>query len=280
MSGSFRFAKYDVAGEAVDDPSAKSRQIEQDPITGALMAGNVPVLNLQNSGSAQVPAWDLQATVLPRSGTLAALQALTSGGGELCYATDQEAIVQLRGTSPSGTASVYSPMPAGMWDSVNEWLQNPAAVSNLTLRGRDQSTLPGNGVYLFGGDGLGGGPVYLLGGGSDGTNHAGNVEILSGASSVGGVPNGDVRITGNWSFTAQTGGNIYIAPGSGGTLALRRGNNTNVLQIAGNTGALGFFNSAGTTKPTVSGSRGGNAALASLLIALAGLGLLTDSTSA
>ena len=34
------------------------------------------------------------------------------------------------------------------------------------------------------------------------------------------------------------------------------------------------------TKPTVTGSRGGNAALASLLAALAGLGILTDGTTA
>jgi hypothetical protein len=42
----------------------------------------------------------------------------------------------------------------------------------------------------------------------------------------------------------------------------------------------GFFNTAPASKPTVTGSRGGNAALASLLTALAGLGLLTDSTTA
>jgi hypothetical protein len=40
------------------------------------------------------------------------------------------------------------------------------------------------------------------------------------------------------------------------------------------------FNKAGVTKPTVTGSRGGNAALASLLTALANLGLITDSTTA
>lgn len=40
------------------------------------------------------------------------------------------------------------------------------------------------------------------------------------------------------------------------------------------------FNGTPAVKPTVSGSRGGNAALASLLTALAGLGLLTDSSSA
>jgi hypothetical protein len=43
---------------------------------------------------------------------------------------------------------------------------------------------------------------------------------------------------------------------------------------------LGFFGTAPVAKPTVSGSRGGNAALASLLTALAGLGLLTDSSTA
>jgi len=42
---------------------------------------------------------------------------------------------------------------------------------------------------------------------------------------------------------------------------------------------VGFYGTAPTTKPTVTGSRGANAALASLLTALAGLGLLTDSSS-
>lgn len=42
---------------------------------------------------------------------------------------------------------------------------------------------------------------------------------------------------------------------------------------------LGFFGASTTTKPTVTGSRGGNAALASLLTALQTLGLITDSTT-
>jgi hypothetical protein len=43
---------------------------------------------------------------------------------------------------------------------------------------------------------------------------------------------------------------------------------------------LGFYGATAATKPTVTGSRGGNAALASLLTSLATLGLLTDSTTA
>ena len=46
-------------------------------------------------------------------------------------------------------------------------------------------------------------------------------------------------------------------------------------------GGIGFFGTAApTSKPTVTGSRGGNAALASLLTQLAACGLLTDSTTA
>lgn len=43
---------------------------------------------------------------------------------------------------------------------------------------------------------------------------------------------------------------------------------------------VGFFSAPPVAKPTVTGSRGGNAAVASLIAALAGLGLITDSTTA
>ena len=44
-------------------------------------------------------------------------------------------------------------------------------------------------------------------------------------------------------------------------------------------GAIGFFNTAPVSKPTVTGSKGGNAALTSLLTKLSNLGLITDSTT-
>ena len=43
---------------------------------------------------------------------------------------------------------------------------------------------------------------------------------------------------------------------------------------------VGFYGTTPAAKPTVTGSRGANAALASLITALAGLGLVTDSSSA
>lgn len=61
---------------------------------------------------------------------------------------------------------------------------------------------------------------------------------------------------------------------AGGALTLFKV--TGPVQVTGN---IGFYNTSPAAKPTVTGSRAGNAALASLLTGLAGLGLLTDSSS-
>jgi hypothetical protein len=50
--------------------------------------------------------------------------------------------------------------------------------------------------------------------------------------------------------------------------------------LAGAGGTLGFYGSVGTPRLTVSGAKGGNAALGSLISALSALGLITDATSA
>lgn len=52
------------------------------------------------------------------------------------------------------------------------------------------------------------------------------------------------------------------------------------LNETGSAPYMGFFGTAAGAKPTVTGSRGGNAALADLLTELATLGLITDSSSA
>lgn len=51
------------------------------------------------------------------------------------------------------------------------------------------------------------------------------------------------------------------------------------LKLSSGGHAIGFFGSSGTGRPTITGSRGGNAALASLLTALASMGLITNSSS-
>ncbi len=78
----------------------------------------------------------------------------------------------------------------------------------------------------------------------------------------------------------QSGGNLHVTAGYtkfDGKIRVTGG----ILQYGG---TLAFFSTnpvdSGVSKQTVTGSRGGNAALASLLTALAAYGLITDSTTA
>lgn len=73
--------------------------------------------------------------------------------------------------------------------------------------------------------------------------------------------------------TNTTTGSLVV---SGGVGIAGDANIGGTLRVNGQVG----FNVAPIAKPTITGSRGGNAALASLLTALANYGLITDSTSA
>ena len=91
---------------------------------------------------------------------------------------------------------------------------------------------------------------------------------------------------GNGGATSGAGGTVILTAGDaigaspGGSMVLTAGNGTPNGGIRLATTLLGFFATAPVAKPAVTGSRGGNAALASLLTALAALGLITDSTTA
>lgn len=88
-------------------------------------------------------------------------------------------------------------------------------------------------------------------------------------------------------------GNVSIAcPGGvviGSTTAVDISTNAGDIEITSNGGkveiarnsadTLGFYAATPVAKPTVTGSKGGNAALASLLTALSSLGLVTDSST-
>lgn len=126
--------------------------------------------------------------------------------------------------------------------------------------------------------------------------------VLTGASVNGAGLDIQADVTNNRGWTVQTnaGGNVFewVYPsGGGGVLRERyRTGNVDVRQIGTDgtqffyqgltcqgavalQGNVGFFNHATAAKPTVTGSRGANVALASLLTGLAGLGLLTDSST-
>ena len=72
---------------------------------------------------------------------------------------------------------------------------------------------------------------------------------------------------------------LWVLPGTTATQSL--GNTSFKYTNLWLSGSTGFFGSTPpAAKPTVTGSRGANAALASLLTALASYGLITDSTTA
>lgn len=66
--------------------------------------------------------------------------------------------------------------------------------------------------------------------------------------------------------------------GATGKVKLQCSSGTNQIQID-DTG-IGFYGTGTQAKPTITGAKGGNAALASLLTALAAFGLITDNTTA
>jgi hypothetical protein len=78
-------------------------------------------------------------------------------------------------------------------------------------------------------------------------------------------------------------GDLSVGPGTSGTLYIGELDATGVLtgtafiQVNATGGA--FYGTAPIAKPTVTGAKGGNAALASLLTQLAALGLITDSST-
>lgn len=145
----------------------------------------------------------------------------------------------------------------------------------------------------------------LVGGGGGVGIAAGDADFTADA------PGGDLTISaggGGSSGSLCNGGNITLSPGlpgnitgnnagslivglrngqtggTGGKFRINTENLTDVFTVGetNSTGEpiMGFFLNSAVTRPAVTGSRGGNVALANLLIALQTLGLVSDNTTA
>lgn len=78
----------------------------------------------------------------------------------------------------------------------------------------------------------------------------------------------------------RPGGNPDVGVSNFGESQLRTAGGSSMVRVGGANGdAIGFFGSTPETQPTVTGSRGGNAALADLLTMLQNLGLIIDATT-
>lgn len=156
------------------------------------------------------------------------------------------------------------------------WQSSPFSVSALDLRDATQQSganaiwLADNQTIAF--DTVGDETLSAVHG--TGLTYAGAGLVISGGS-------GPARITctnsahsywiGGWMD-----GSFYLADN---TSSINRLILTQAGAFTINTTSIGFFNQAPNAKQTITGAKGGNAALASLLTALASYGLVTDNTT-
>ena len=134
----------------------------------------------------------------------------------------------------------------------------------------------GNNYWQISGQGGGGSPTIQVAGSGDA------FAVISGLGQYGpllGTGHGYVLLTRD---SGGTVGNYFTmqAAAAGGVAVLTCSDKTGGLTLADTGNKLGFNGSVAIAKPTVSGAKGSNAALASLMTALAAYGLVTDSTSA
>jgi hypothetical protein len=208
-----------------------------------------------SSGASATPSEVLRVTSAGNLllGTMAAGTALAKG------------VVVGSGSAPSGSH------PA---DAVQLWVADRAGVAGkaaLHLRTEDgTSHVLGDlsGIATLGAATLGSGASYQA------LTVAGSL-LTVGASSV--QERAQALLSSTWVTSTDATRTARLALSAYDASAAREGLR---VEADGTAARLGFFGSAAVAKPTVTGSRGGNAALASALTALASLGLMTDSSTA
>lgn len=140
----------------------------------------------------------------------------------------------------------------------------------------------GNAQTIFG---LNSGAVELrVNGGNSGSNNGGRCTVWNNGSSILQFGNKSAILGGAYDATpyfysngtVEFADNILMTDAKNIILTTTTGTKIGTAT----TQKLGFWNSAPIAQPTVTGSRGGNAALASLLTQLATMGLIVDGSSA
>lgn len=171
------------------------------------------------------------------------------------------------------------------------------SAQDIVVQGGEHTTDGDAGsVRIRGGvaNGAGDGGTAVMFGGDSFAGLGGAARLIAGDGNSG----GEVFISGgNASAAESPSGNVIVRPGVGPTTAgqiqlQHAGANVGIRISAqadphlGNQailvadGGLSFFNGTPAERPSVTGSRGGNAALASLLTVLGDMGLITDNTTA
>lgn len=220
--------------------------------TYGMSVGGVEFLRVVSGTGTSVSFW----TALAADGTNPAVSIQQSPGAGRSSVTDLNGPLSSDAATTSATLQVHltnkitTPTIGFSWKGVD------IRASTLTFTGTGQASL-GSGMATFFGK-----PTI--------TRDNGNTYTFTGIATT-------IWIDGPPTLTNVT--------ATGGIRALYVNSGITELKddviLAASGGTVGFFGSAGAVKQAITGSRAGNAALASLLTALASShGLITDSTSA
>ena len=194
---------------------------------------------------------------------------LDNGGSPITFSVATDNHMLWYGTSSTGAQRLMMEMFQRSDTSSMNW-QLPTtfvggATFNSTLSTSGTATF--DGAFIFGA-GIGG-PAMVLNGGNSGTSGGPKISFQ-----FAGTTRADL---GGYSSVTSGAFDYRLTLSSFDGLVFRAQNLDRMFITS--TG-LGFNGTAAVAKPTVSGAKGSNAALASLLTALAAYGLVTDSSTA
>lgn len=182
-------------------------------------------------------------------------------------ASDKMRLVVGMPNAIQGRVSLNTDVAQGLFDVRGEAATGATVIFNRYLIGSRTDNGAPNRSYVLGQQTSTAGTdnLLLLSGDIGGASVIGTPTLTSTTS----------HASGWWCDTVNSVSHLFAAP-----------NGTNQVLAkclswsqAGGAAKVGFFGGAAAVKPTVTGSAGANAALISLLTALSGLGLLTDSSS-
>jgi hypothetical protein len=198
------------------------------------------------------------------------------------------------GSGTGGGVSVTAGAPASalILSTKTTFAQFPTKGSGSITLSTGQSKDAASGtIFVSTGDTTGtgnSGPLLLSTGNAGGAGDSGDLSITAGNAAAGkggnigitagtGTPAGKVTIGPVLTVGGATANTFTVTPGATGSDPVVVASGTPGIQFNSRTG---FNSTVPIAKPTITGSRAGNAAVASLLTALALYGLVTDSTSA
>jgi len=203
-------------------------------------------------------------------GSGASFEAIRINGGNSGNGSGS-AIEFSAGGSLSAYLGFYSGYGGGTY---NSQMYFPTTISFGSSVAIGQTSGASPRVALDVGDGTGA-KFASVDGAASGTGTGAGFEVRNGGAVLGFFGNQSAYTGGSYSATMLLEAfNGLVVAGNGGTYLTL---NSGVFQI--NAGHLGFYGSSGLAQPTITGSKGGNAALASLLTYLAAMGLVVDSTT-